>query len=392
MANTGKTVPVILTVGPAHPVHGIWAQPAAGSGDSQFQFNLHRKDAVYGDVAIPHYWMAQSSVYGTRGNARCVHQTLVDCFWACCLADPKPMHDDDLQIYVLALLLPEARNIGSRRVLKDSIPPRMSRAVRDQIIQELDDILAAGTGQSIDEAAFRDQTADAIGPPEYEEALWNRYWSFESDLMGENLLNSGAAGFAESQARWRKWMRGIGRRSGKHKDKKLLDILSYEARAAVHECYSTVWEMLLPKLAEQDDWSDEAERFHHLWHLDQTAPANEGVSAKFHLFHGHIFALHPACGELMRTQTGRQLIGNWLSSEPPKRSASDDRLVRHAQTEAFHQLLNGVSIAVYSYAMRRDVYADLRRKQPRSIGGSGDIDQLQGQQIERDTGRRSPGR
>jgi hypothetical protein len=164
------------------------------------------------------------------------------------------------------------------------------------------------------------------------------------------------AGVARLLARWQRLLRSVGRRRGQPVKKQVLDILSYEARAALDRCYSTAWDMLLlPHLTQAYQLSKETVAFLRLWHLDQTSESNLGERAYFHLFHGHAFALHPATALFLSTPTGRELVGSWLVTDCSKRES--------------RRLLHGILVAVYHYAGLRTEAAERRRKQPLGLGG-----------------------
>ncbi|MCA9118303.1 MAG: hypothetical protein KDA79_24735, partial [Planctomycetaceae bacterium] len=182
-----------------------------------------------------------------------------------------------------------------------------------------------------------------------------------------------------------------GRRGGNSDQKRILDILSYEARAAVHRCYSAVWVGIIDTLSECDGWSAEADRFHKLWHLDQCWQGDDEGRSNFHLFHGHIFGLHPACADFVETPTGRQLIGEWLASGHDP-SCGQAVGIPDSAAPQFERLLGGILIAVMAYASRHQDTAENRRRQEWSAGGSEELEQIQEKQVERRTGRRRPGR
>jgi hypothetical protein len=180
-------------------------------------------------------------------------------------------------------------------------------------------------------------------------------------------------GVAAAVAGWQRVMCSVGRRGGQALGKQILDILSYEARASFHRCYSAVWDMLLlPRLEQKYALSPESVAFLRLWHLDQASESNLGEAAYFHLFHGHVFALHPACGEFLRTQSGKELMGQWL---------------RRPSEKAFGRLLYGLYVAVAHYQGQREQARSDRKKRPQVLGGSDLID-LEQQQVQRRTGRR----
>ena len=157
-------------------------------------------------------------------------------------------------------------------------------------------------------------------------------------------------------------MRNIGRHRGRDLEKQVLDILSYEARAAVHRCYSCVWSDLIPVLSCEAGLSVESLRFLQLWHQEWVSESDLSQTdrADFHLFHGHLFAVHPATATLARTATGRRLIGEYLVAPTPE-----------ARVEPFRRLLAAVNLALHAYRGRRELHREERRKRPHDAGEGG---------------------
>ena len=202
------------------------------------------------------------------------------------------------------------------------------------------------------------------------------YQEFAAELFGPartELERAGEAGLQVAADRWQDWNRSIGRRRGKQLQKQVLDVLSYECRAALHTCYSAVWYDLIQHLSTKWEMSDESAVFHRLWHLDLREVSETPVLPNSRLFHGHIFALHPACANFILTRTGCELISEFLAA-PSSRPA-------------FHRLLNGLCIAMYDYARRNDLFALLRKKQPEGMAEQSLI-WLEDEQTERRAGRR----
>jgi hypothetical protein len=142
-------------------------------------------------------------------------------------------------------------------------------------------------------------------------------------------------------------MNTFARRSGNHAKKLALDMLSYECRAAMHRCYSATWEKLLTHLEEKYELDRASVQYHRLMHFDIVLPSDDPRSY-FHLFHGHIFALHPGVGLFLQTKTGGELIGEYLRSDDGDRP--------------FQRLLNGLWVSLVDYYLRSDRYAEARKK------------------------------
>ena len=220
----------------------------------------------------------------------------------------------------------------------------------------------ASRNQSLTLVEFKEKTADVLGPPILDEAVKNRYVEFTQEWLGEAraaLSEGGVDGFDVAVQIWKKAVKIWGRRGGITLEKKrVLDVVSYECRAALHRCYSAAWWDLLPHLATKYQLDLHSRDFLHFWHLDHIREAEQNVPAFFHLFHGHTFALHPVGADLIRTPTGRDMIGAWLAGP-------DHR-------EAVGRLLHAIYIAAHAYALRRADTADERRKRPQPVGGAGE--------------------
>jgi hypothetical protein len=129
--------------------------------------------------------------------------------------------------------------------------------------------------------------------------------------------------------------------------------------------------VLLPHLEQKYTLSPQSLAFLRLWHLDQSSESNLGDKAYFHLFHGHVFGLHPACGEFLRTTAGRALMGRWLQQQ---------------SEAAFRRLLNGLFLAILQYSLYRDDVTDRRKSQVQTRGVS-DLVDLEERQSEWRSGR-----
>ena len=316
----------------------------------EFRFELCRKQTLFGEAPVDQFWFDHASIYRQRNQAARNHDAIVDCFWTLCFRAQTIFNDDVQESYILAKLSPAARTNGARRVFEDAVLSRAGRLGQSKydLIRSLDERLVQSRMQETDTAEFSKQTGVLLGPHEYPKETLNRYQEKAEELLGEGrraLEKLGQAGLKTPLGLWRRWM-VVARRSGNELDKQVLDILSYECRAAIHRCYSAVWCELLPQLEHTYCLSSDSVRFHRLWHLDQCMPSND-VRARFHLFHGHVFGLHPGTGIFAQTRTGRELIGEALQEAP--------------QGPEFRRLLHGLLIAMHDYSDRSATISDGRR-------------------------------
>jgi hypothetical protein len=181
------------------------------------------------------------------------------------------------------------------------------------VIQELNALLSVPDLHPLTSLEFSRLTADVIGPAILPAALQSAYLECCEKLFGPAIAvvaEDVPASVERLLSGWERLMRSVGRRAGLQQEKQVLDILSYEARAALDRCYSAVWyHLLLPHLGEKYQLSRGSEQFLRLWHLDQVSESDLGEQANFHLFHGHVFALHPAAALFLSTRAGRLLLG-----------------------------------------------------------------------------------
>ncbi len=362
--------------------HQVPGQPGklVVEGGKWYSFELCRKRAQMGEVSIDQWWMDIASVYGQRNRVARNRDVMIAYFWGLCVKNLTVFDDGVQESYILARLLPHVRGYGSRRVLADAVltlPGRIGTKKQD-LIEQLDTELDKHRSEEMDIVKFRDETAKTLGPADYEEAIWDRYRKFQEELLGEGkqaLQRLGPDGIQIPLQRWQDWMRSIGRHRGHEEEKLVLDILSYECRAALHRCYSAAWCDLLPHLIQKYSLTAASTRFHTLWHLDQCQESNS-AEAYFHLFHGHVFALHPATGIFVQTRTGSELIGEWLAA--PESST------------AFGRLLYGLFIATADYARRSDFTRTLRSKDATFVTGF-DLESEEEEQSSKTRHRRLPG-
>jgi hypothetical protein len=250
-------------------------------------------------------------------------------------------------------------------VILDSAP-RVAWGKRlNHLIVELDRLLAAGRHDAMDRQTFADKTAEFIGPTKLDDEFTHRYEQMEAQLleparaaMTDNVLN----GLQKALDQWRQWIEGFGRRRGSKLDKLVLDVLSYEFRAAFHEAYSEVWFDLVEHLSAEHGWSRSTRLFHVIWHTQRRYPAQQENRGDFHLFHGHVLALHPATDLFLLTRTGLELVSEAMEpSDDPSRFEP-----------ALYRLLNDLYLATYFYVERRKEDSDYRKQRPQALS---DIDE-----------------
>lgn len=317
-----------------------------------FSFELCRKQVRFDGVPVDQFWMEVPSLYGQRGRQARNGDVVVEYFWSQCLKAATVFDENVQESYILANLLPYARSNGSRRVFDDAVLTSAKRLgeKREDQIADLDRQLAASQDDLLDIETFYSKTANLLGPPDFGPNAINAYQELADELLGEGrraLEDWGRPGIAVPIKKLQSWMRTFARRRGNETKKLALDMLSYECRAALHRCYSATWWDLLLHLEKQYQLDEASVQFHRLMHFDNFLPSNL-PNAEFHIFHGHVFALHPGLSLFLQTKTGGELIADFL------RVPDDD--------QPFRRLLNGILIGLYDYSSRSERYAEARKQ------------------------------
>jgi len=321
----------------------------------KFEFALAQKPANVGTTGFKHWWMPIGSIYGQRNQYGKNREALADLFWASSLAEDGfgATSRDVKEIYLLAKILPMVRSTGGRRIFDDG---RLARS-KTPDVHELNRMIHSVSQDSVDSAEFQRRVSAVLGPPMFSQAAKDLYCEIASEIFSEAsemLVESPQNALANVVGKWDSWNRRIGRRSGQAEQKKILDVLSYEARAAIHRCYSHAWLQLLKKWFHLEAICPESLSFHRFWHFE-LLDYSDGNVANRHLFQGHIFGLHPAGSNLIATAAGRALISDLIKQSP----GSEEFDV------AFNRLLNGLMVTVYDFARQRSE-SPVVRKQPKS--------------------------
>lgn len=333
-------------------------------GGFHYSFELHRKLANFGDIPVEQFWMHQNSLYGREGTNPRNYDVTIEYYRALCRQAGTDSDDEVLDSYILAKMLPYVRRNGSRRVFNDSIltsPQHVGERSSD-LIAELETQLQSGSsrGEGLDLVSFQRRTIDLLGHPEFSEAVQEQYRILTAELLGRGrraVRMFGKSGLTTPIATIRRWKGTFARRRGNEERKLALDALCYECRAAMHRCYSATWFQLLTHLERKYDLDHATVQFHRLMHFDQMFPSDR-PDARFHLFHGHIFALHPGLGLFMQTPTGRRLIGDYLRTD---------------EDGPFRRLLYGFWLALIDYDSRSERYRFARSQQGQTVADPAEV-------------------
>lgn len=319
----------------------------------RFDFSLCRKSERFGPVEVDHWWMPITDLYQQRQRRGhdLNHRQVIDCFWAMVLNDGPDPERDVRESYLLARLVPHVRSQGSRTVFLDAWPYSLEMRFTERRLEEyeeLQDLLSSGGRMS--RQAFHESVRGILRTSGHTPESRECYREISDTVLSEArvLVTSDAErAFETARHCWDEFMRGVSRRAGRLTEKLALDVISYECRAALHRCYSAAWCLLLPWLRERHRLSEESFEFLQAWHLEPSREIPD-TDEYFHLFHGHVFGLHPIGAMILRTRAGRERVGEWLS-------AGGDEA-------AFERVLFALNVAAFHYQGCLDRTANERRQ------------------------------
>jgi hypothetical protein len=333
----------------------IDGEPCCVSDDApskeHFTFTLHRKTLNLGEFEFDQWWLDQKSIYPTRRRQAKNFDSLLSYWWQSCVSHQTNGDSAACESLLLACLFPKTRSNGSRRVMLDSVLKVGSKSERLEQLDLLENMLATSADDEKSILEFSRETGRMLGPPEFSQDVQEMYSEFVGDLLAPAVqqLQRGNLETALSLANktWSTWHRKFLRRANKETEKLAIDMISYEARAAIHRCYAHAWDAIANWIGTEQRGSIKSFVFHRFWHLDLSWASNEYTDKSFHLFHGHILGLHPATGSFIQTPTGKKMLSAWLKVANPGWEFDSN-----PESIELRQLLNGLWVAVTDYAIR----------------------------------------
>lgn len=276
-----------------------------------FEIAVCDKDATLGSETFRQFWLKNTSVYGGRKRPAENQAAILGFFHRMALdIDCDVDHRNAAPTYLLASLASDIRSNKSQDVFPDASPANTSSAKRYRMVADLDDILkqTAGDELSCDDFYCHSRTVGDLAEPSDEVA--EEYLMLESHLYAgvlDDWVDEPEICARLVQERWRDWTHRARRSDCSHVFKNVLNVLSYESKAALHQCYSLLWLHLADAFAKQED-SLFVRQFHRFWHCDHRV--STGDVQDMHLFHGHVFGLHPAFSLMIQTETGGSIIAD----------------------------------------------------------------------------------
>ena len=254
------------------------------------------RQTALGDFSFQQFWVPKPGLFGTREKRSGNHAAVLDFYRSLCVDRINDRHEMSTKVHLLASLLPLVRSNGSQRVFPDaSVVTAKDCPTQSEFCSETLEIhLKASETEQTTLVEFCNKNREAVGFPIFPHATFSTYRAFESELLVNATDQwwydpTGAQLLVER--RWLQWCDGFGRRRGNKEKKDVLNILSYECKAAFHQAYSALWVEMIPHLSAGNDNQLFSQRFHTLWHLDHRI-AVPGHDRDIHLLHGLVLGLH----------------------------------------------------------------------------------------------------
>ena len=273
-----------------------------------FQVQVLRKSVDLGPITVDHCWLDTRRIYGQRQRSTAAHAAVTEYYRHHCLARRAFDDQNTRETYLLACLLPLTRALGSQRVFADA---RLNRNVLSSLATDLQAVLDSDPAGRMTMQEFSSHTLGVLGPPTYSDSDRELYREMIGDLLegpASRLNESHDEAVSEVVTCWLEWQRRYGRPRRHDQEKRVLDVVSYECRAAFHRCYSVFWSDVLPRLHRQHGINVQSVFFLYLWHTERVCPPPVSGDEPFRLFHGHILGLHPAAALLLQTESGRDRL------------------------------------------------------------------------------------
>jgi len=329
---------------------------------NHYTFALKAKDVRFGERCFEQWWMDRRTIYPLRGQSASNFRTLIDFFWQSCLENETYVNRSVCESYILAQSLPFTRSNGARNVVLDSLVQRENARNRTATDSNLESMLHNSFDEEVSIVDFQRRLQDYLQQRPYTEEVWDQLSEFKSELFDQSVatLQRGERIDVEDclKSLWARWGNRVRRKNALEVQRQMMDVLSYESKAAIHRCYSHFWDHASRWMAHFEQCSVASFVFHRFWNTDLMLASDDPWGhSDFHLLYGHVFGLHPGTYSFMRTTSGQKLLGDWLSIAPVDWQHSGN-----PETPQLRRLLNGLNIAIIDYSNRVGLNREDRRQ------------------------------
>ena len=336
-------------------------------GEHQFTFQIHWRNLLFGRAGTGQYfWMDGRQL--RRGQGGPNFRPCVDLWWhATEQAGEDRAYDNEVNL-VFAECYPL---VNTARALQDLyVDAHLHRmADREYVIEEEEGIRRVRSDRMYllpeEECERLRSVADSrdtnrvraeleglfLGPlppcgemPAYQEAA--RAW------IGNGihaLRTEGREGLQRYVGTVDEWIRRLRRRGNLDRVRLFLNMFSYQCKVAFYLCYCSAWVGILQRLAQTREPNIIGERFMRLWHHQNRAPDDFGVSQD--AFCGQVLALHPLSAVVLTAPEHRAVVGNWIGHPDYEALHASGQV---AQCEAYWDLVATILIAAHEYDRSRE--------------------------------------
>lgn len=345
-----------------------------------YTFHLcHRRIEFEAAGEITYYWMAIPELRKSGGGTNV--RACINLWWAETLAqsltDPEDKMDAEVNLALAELYPLIAQHRGAQDVFNDGflkkrgsrrLAPRGKQASvhcasleDDRELDDRESVLSDAEWKRL-QTMCRRRDIDGIRQeieailvgelpakqerPKYDEAF--RVWMGNAVVQFEEGGRNGLRRFLNGEllpqiALYR-------RRGSQVRPRLFINMVSHEAKAAFHLCYTNAWSKLTPLLMKDCGLDATSARFMSLWHNQNELESGRDA------FWGHILALHPLSERVMTQAHHRAAVGQWLSV------AQDDPLAGPiVDRDEYWDLVATILAASHEYAHLREQANAARR-------------------------------
>ena len=144
------------------------------------------------------------------------------------------------------------------------------------------------------------------------------------------------------------WIRKLRRRGSLDRVRMFLNMFSYQCKVAFYLCYCSAWIAILQWLAQTRGPNVLGERFMRLWHHQNRAPDDSGVSRD--AFCGQVLALHPLSAVVLTSPEHLTAVGDWVGHPDYEALLTSGQV---AECEEYWDFVATVLIAAREYDRSR---------------------------------------
>jgi hypothetical protein len=157
------------------------------------------------------------------------------------------------------------------------------------------------------------------------------------------------------------WIRKLRRRGDLDRVRLFLNMFSYQCKVAFYLCTSTAWVGILQRLSQTQQINTVGERFMQIWHHQNRAPDDFGVSRD--ALCGQVLAMHPLSGVVLTSPEHLTVVGDWIGHPDYEALHAKNQV---GQCAAYWDLVATILIAAHEYDRSRKRWEEGRKESTRA--------------------------